>query len=132
VSAPSDSATDTQTCINDWCNRPRKARGFCKPCYSRGHQAGDFARSEMRPQEIHQRRRNDDVDEIAVQRLIAGDIPEHTTVGEREAAIRHLHATGLSDSQIGARIGVSSSCVFYRRKALGLPANPQQHPRGLR
>lgn len=117
--------TETRTCINEWCDRPRKARGYCKACYSRGLQAGDFSRSAMRPNEIHAQRRDEDIDEIAVERLIAGEIPEHTTVGEREAAIRHLHAEGLSDSQIGARIGVTSSCVFYRRKALGLPANPQ-------
>lgn len=116
--------TETRTCINEWCDRPRKARGFCKSCYSRGFQAGDMTRAAMRPREIYALRR-EDIDEIAVERLIAGDIPQHTTVGEREAAIRQLHAEGLSDAQIGARIGVTASCVFYRRKALGLPANPQ-------
>lgn len=122
--------TDTRTCTNDWCDRPHRARGFCNACYSRGLQAGDFGRSAMRPFEIYKQRR-EDIDEIAVDRLIAGDIPDHTTIGEREAAIRRLHADGLSDSQIGARIGVSGSCVYYRRKSLGLPANPQwQHSRG--
>lgn len=116
--------TETRTCINEWCTRPHVALGYCKACYSRGFQAGDMTRAAMRPFEIHAVRR-EDVDEIAVERLIAGDPPEHITVGEREAAIRRLHATGLSDPQIGARIGVSASCVFYRRKALGLAANPQ-------
>lgn len=116
--------TDTQTCINDWCDRTRHARGFCKPCYFRGLNAGDMTRATMRPREIIALKHHD-IDGMAVERLIAGDIPEHTTIGEREAAIRVLHATGMSDTQIGARIGVSASCVFYRRKALGLPANPQ-------
>lgn len=118
--------TDTPTCVNDWCDRPRDARGFCRPCYFRGKSAGDWTRATMRPREIialkHQ-----DIDNVAVARLVAGDIPERTTIGEREAAIKLLHAQGLSDPQIGARIGVTASCVFYRRKALGLPANPQQH-----
>lgn len=120
--------TDTPTCTNEWCNRPRVARDFCKPCYNRGLQAGDMTRATMQPLEIITRRR-EDIDETAVERLIAGDIPEHTTIGEREAAIRHLHALGLSDRRIGDRIGVSAACVYYRRKALGLPANHRQHPR---
>lgn len=117
-----NTTTETQTCINDWCNRPRKARGYCRPCYARGQQAGDMTRATMQPREIITLR-HQDIDDIAVQRLITGDIPEHTTIGERETAIRHLHALGLSDKQIGTRIGVSAACVFYRRKALGLPAN---------
>lgn len=116
--------TDTQTCTNEWCNRPRCARGFCRPCYFRGLQAGDMTRSTMQPFAICAQK-HEDVDDVAVQRLITGDIPEHTTIGERETAIRHLHALGLSDSQIGRRIGVSASCVYYRRKALALPANQQ-------
>lgn len=119
--------THTTTCTNDWCNRPPAARGYCKTCYSRGKQAGDMTRATLRPFEILQLR-HEDIDEIAVERLIAGDKPEHTTIGEREAAIRHLHAAGLSDRRIGEHIGVSAACVYYRRRALGLPANPQQHP----
>lgn len=116
-----------QTCINDWCDRPSDARGFCRACYFRGRSAGDWARASMRPFEITALK-HQDIDEIAVQRLIAGDVPERTTIGEREAAIRALHAEGLSDSQIGRRIGVSAACVFYRRKYLGIPANPQRRP----
>jgi hypothetical protein len=120
---------NAETCINDWCNRPRKIRGYCRPCYSRGLQAGDMTRAAMQPGEIYALRR-EDVDEIAVQRLIAGNPPQHTTIGERETAIRHLHALGLSDRQIGRRIGVSAACVYYRRKWLGLPANPRQQRPG--
>lgn len=119
--------TETPTCTNDWCNRPRAARGFCKPCYNRGHQASDMTRAAMRPFQISALR-HEDVDEMVVERLIAGDPPEHTTIGEREAAIRQLHAAGLSDPQIGERIGVSAACVYYRRKSLGLPAN-WPHPK---
>lgn len=118
--------TDTDTCTNDWCNRPRASRGFCRPCYSRGHYAGDMTRATLRPLEIVALKHHD-IDDIAVQRLIAGDKPEHTTIGEREAAIRQLHAQGLSDPEIGRRIGVSAACVYYRRKALALPANPSKH-----
>ena len=85
-----------------------------------------MTRATMRPLEIIALR-HQDVDDVAVERLIAGDKPEHTTIGEREAAIRHLHATGWSDPKIAAHIGVSAACVYYRRKALGLPANPNKH-----
>lgn len=89
-----------------------------------------MTRAEMRPYEINTLRR-EDVDPVAVQRLVAGDIPEHATVGDRDAAIRQLHAAGLSDPQIGKRIGVSVSCVRHRRKSLGLATNnPQHHSKG--
>ena len=120
--------TEIQACVNEWCDRPRKARGYCRVCYSRGFQARDMARAALRPFEVCAQR-HQDVDEAAVERLVAGDVPERTTIGEREAAIRLLHAAGLSDPQIGARIGVSASCVYYRRQALGLPANTAQRAR---
>ena len=121
-------ATGNQACVNEWCDRPRKARGFCARCYSRGFQAGDMRRCALRPFEVCAQR-HEDVDETAVERLVAGDIPERTTIGEREAAIRRLHATGLSDPQIAARIGATASTVFYRRQALGLPANNPKRTR---
>lgn len=117
-------STALRLCLNAWCGRPHKARGFCVACYHRGMRTGDLDNAKLRPFEVCALK-HADVDEVAVQRLVAGDVPEHTTIGEREAAIRQLHAAGLSDGQIGARIGVSADCVRRRRIALGLPANYQ-------
>jgi hypothetical protein len=64
-----------------------------------------------------------DVDEIAVGRLLAGDAPERTTLGEREEAVRRLHAYGLNDREIADRLRRTVQFVCRTRSRLGLPAN---------
>lgn len=117
--------TQTQTCINDWCERPRRAGGYCTVCYQRGYRAGDMTRAAMRPYQIWTVA-SADIDEAAVERLVAGDPPERTTTGERRSAIRRLHALGLSDRQIADCVQCTVCTVWRARKRLGLPANPQQ------
>lgn len=107
----------TRTCSNDWCDRPHSGRGFCKQCYARGAKAGDWSRCLKVAGRAALERA--DVDPIAVQRLIDGDPPERTTLGEREAAVRALHALGLTDRQIAERMRWPR--VQQMRKRLGLP-----------
>lgn len=63
------------------------------------------------------------VDPIAVERTIAGDRPNHLSRAERRAALTYLHSLGLSDSQIGARLGLDKDAAFQARSRAGLPPN---------
>lgn len=111
------------TCINDWCERPHHAQGYCGPCYTRGRNVGDMSRSAMRPYEVLATRRAD-IDEMAVTRLVDGDMPGHTTAGERWEAVRRLHALGLDDGEIATRVHLAPQSVWrIRNRELGLPAN---------
>lgn len=114
--------TARKPCVNDWCERPRLGRmEYCSVCYHRGYSAGDMARCAMRPHEIWASAYGN-VDEAVVARLVAGVAPEGATVGERGEAVRRLHALGLNDGQIAARMGVSLPTVWRTRTRLGLPA----------
>ncbi|MFE9337783.1 hypothetical protein [Streptomyces sp. NPDC007063] len=64
-----------------------------------------------------------DVDEVAVQRLVDGDPPERTQLGDREEAVRRLHAQGLNDREIADRLRRRVLYVWRVRDRLGLPAN---------
>ena len=47
----------------------------------------------------------------------------HKRVGDQHLqAIRDLNAAGLSDSEIGRRLGIAHSTVSLRRNRMGLPA----------
>lgn len=108
----------SRRCSNDWCDRPHSARGFCAQCYWRGWMSGDWTRATRKYREWERQRL--DVDPVAVQRLIAGDPPERTTVGEREAAVRELHAQGASDREIAFRLSLPMGSVGGIRRRLGL------------
>lgn len=110
-----------RTCANDWCTRPLHAKGFCQICYRRGWAAGDMTRAQIRYENWGQSRSS--VDEVVVDRLCAGDIPEDTTLGEREAAVRRLHALGLNDREIGVRLRRPVKYATKVRRRLGLPPN---------
>ena len=108
-------------CANTWCTRPHHAKGYCATCYQRAWSTSDPARATTVHREWQLSRA--DVDEIAVQRLTAGDPPERTTLGEREEAVRRLHAHGLNDRQIADRMHRRVLFVWRIRDRLGLPAN---------
>ena len=117
-----------QPCANTWCSRPRRSKGYCEACYQRAWRSGDPARATTLHTPYSVTR--NDIDEAAVQRIVDGDPPDHTTVGEREEAVRRLHAYGLNDREIADRIGHSISMVWNTRTRLGLPRN-QRGPRRL-
>lgn len=112
---------NTPTCANDWCDRPRHAKGFCGVCYRRGWAAGDMARSRIRYENWGQSRAS--IDDVVVDRLCAGDVPEDTTLGEREEAVRRLHALGWNDAEIGNRLRRQPKFATLVRRRLGLPPN---------
>lgn len=114
-------------CSNDWCDRKHFARGYCHTCYHRGWSSGDMARAATVHFEWDLSRV--DVDEAAVRRLMAGDPPERTTLGDREEAVRRLHAFGLNDREIADRMRRRVLFVWRVRDRLGLPANQRGHAR---
>lgn len=95
------------------CKQKYFARGLCTMHYQRDRKWGD-------PE--HTRRT--DVDQIAIDRTLAGDRPEVLTLGEREECIRQLHARGCRDRAIAAMVGLTQPAVWYARQRLGLPALP--------
>lgn len=108
-----------RSCSNDWCDRPARKRGFCQACYDRGRYHGDMAHAAMLPGQFIPEN-----DEAAIERLVAGDRPARTTIGEREEAVRRLHAPGLNDGEIAARLGCYlHSAWVIRNRRLGLPPN---------
>lgn len=110
-----------KSCANDWCTRPHHARGYCTICYRRGWAAGDMRRARIRYENWGQSRI--DVDEEAVDRLVAGDIPDETTLGERETAVRRLHTLGWNDVEIATRLRRPPKYATKVRRRLGLPPN---------
>jgi hypothetical protein len=116
-----------QPCTNDWCDRLQHARGYCHACYQRGWSTGDMGRAATVHREWDLSRV--DVDEAAVQRLMAGNPPERTTLGDREEAVRRLHSFGLNDREIAERMHRRVLYVWRVRDRLGLPANQRGHAR---
>lgn len=108
-------------CANSWCTRPHHAKGYCPICYRRGWAAGDMRRARIRYGNWGQSRAN--VDDVVVDRLCAGDVPEDTTLGEREAAVRRLHTLGMTDPEIAARLRRPRQYPMKVRWRLGLPPN---------
>lgn len=53
-----------------------------------------------------------EVDEMAVERLVAGDRPEQFTSFERREAVRQLHQLGVSKKEIARRLGVHDRQVY--------------------
>lgn len=65
-----------------------------------------------------------DVDEVVVERVVAGDhnyVPAHLRPEERQAALCRLAGT-LPDDAIANRLDVATRTVLRRRARLGLPA----------
>jgi len=72
-------------------------------------------------------RANDDVDESAIELAISGEGVD-LTPAERRIAIRRLHADGLTDPEIAARIRCSDRTVLrIRFHEFGLPHNDTNH-----
>lgn len=114
-------ATDGRECANAWCTRLHHARGYCAICYRRGWAAGDMRRARIRYTNWGQSRTS--VDDVVVDRLCAGDVPEETTLGEREAAVLRLHTLGMTDPEIAARLRRPRQYPMKVRHRLGLPPN---------
>lgn len=69
--------------------------------------------------------RHDELDEVAVLRLMAGTlrIPDRARSPERVEAIRRLAAAGLDDQAIAERIGMNTDDAVHRIRArAGIPA----------
>jgi DNA-binding CsgD family transcriptional regulator len=64
----------------------------------------------------------DELDEVAVARIMAGTLRPIARAPERVEAIRQLAASGLNDREIGALIGISADAVLKTRKRNGIPA----------
>jgi hypothetical protein len=59
------------------------------------------------------------VDEVAVERVLAGEVLE-LTEAEREVVVERLARLGLADGQIADRIGVWTETVLRTRRRLGI------------
>lgn len=91
------------------------ARGLCRTCYSR-HRHG---RRVAGTYPSGRSRLDDDVDEIAVERVITGCGAGITlSVRERETAVCELTRRGCSNSQTARRVGVSTRTVERIRARL--------------
>lgn len=100
-------------CRVDGCPNRHNAKGFCAMHYARWRRHGDPEWTPLR-----------EVDEIAVERAISGDRPEHLTTGEREEIVRRLHRLRMTDQQIAEYLDVGDTAVWTIRQRLGLPAVP--------
>ncbi|MGW8430912.1 hypothetical protein ACWGJ9_07280 [Curtobacterium citreum] len=76
-------------------------------------------------------RGKDDVDESAVDLALTGT-PVRLTQAERREAVRTLHAAGLTDPTIAARLGCSDRTVLRDRDAMGLPYNDNPYTSATR
>lgn len=100
------------TCQADNCTQKHVARGYCTKHYQRLTATGS---PDCKPSR--------DIDEIAVDRAVAGERAGDLNLGEREAAVRRLHREGLTDGRIAVRVGLKRTGVKSIRERLGLPGN---------
>lgn len=141
----------TETCTIPDCGKPVIARGWCEGHYRRWRRHGSpvggrHVRTGCRVEEctephdshglcaVHRerwRRHGDpewvplvEVDEIAVERAIRGDRPDHLTTGEREEVVKRLHRLNFSDGRIAEHLDVGATAVQQIRSRTGLPAVP--------
>lgn len=139
------------TCTITGCRKPRVARGWCEGHYRRWRRHGDplggrhfqtgcefdgctrahWSKGLCVMHYQRARRHGDpdwpsrhDVDEIAVERAIRGERPEHLTTGEREEIVRRLHRLRYSDGLIAEHLDIGATAVQVIRERLGLPAVP--------
>lgn len=68
------------------------------------------------------KRGDQDVDEVAVARAVAGDPPGRLSVAEREAAVAELSLMGVGVVEIARRLRCDRQTVWMTRKRLGLVA----------
>lgn len=100
----------TEGCRVDDCENPHDAKGLCALHYERMVRHGD---PEWTPGEV---------DDIAVERAVRADRPEHLTVAEREEVVRRLNRLGFTDGRIAEHLDIGTSGVWAIRRRLGLPA----------
>lgn len=86
----------------------------CRPCGWRHFlvtQYGTYRPQRMTPLCVQP----DEVDEMVIERLIAGDPPAGATTAERQYAAEILTRRGLSARQIAERMGLSARTVVRLR-----------------
>lgn len=103
-------------CRIEGCPNPHSAKGMCAMHYERWHRHGDPHWEPLT-----------EVDDIAVERAIRGDRPEHLTTGEREEIVRRLHRLRYSDGRIAEHLDIGATGVQMIRARLELPAVPIEH-----
>lgn len=95
----------------------RAGQPLCEPCRE-AERAYEREYDRTRPPRY-------DIDEMAVERAVAGDPPTQLTIAEREEAVRRLHALNYSDRGIARRLGIAERTAHrIRHDRLGLPAVP--------
>lgn len=98
-------------CRIDGCANPHGAKGMCAMHYERWRRHGDPNWEPFT-----------EVDEVAVERAVRGERPDHLTTGEREGVVRRLHRLCYSDGRIAEHLDVGATAVQQIRARLGLPA----------
>jgi DNA-binding CsgD family transcriptional regulator len=69
----------------------------------------------------------DDIDPVAVERAVAGQLAaSKLTVAERAAVVRTLHSRGFTDVRTATWIGLHPDTVTRIRQRVGLPPNPKK------
>lgn len=118
---------------------PRTPGQRCQTCHREGsRQAMAKAREDGRPTaERHEghdvtttkagqlycrtcRRGDQDVDEVAVERAVAGEPPERLTTAEREAAVALLLLEGLGRAEIARRVRCDRAHIGRIKNRLGV------------
>ena len=108
-----------RACTAPGCNAKHLARNYCYVHYWRWYRYGTPT-----PAVLPSR----DVDEIAVERAIAGDPPDHLTFAERELVVRALHARKMPDPWIAEHLDIGPYGVRSIRQRLGLPPVTRTRP----
>lgn len=88
----------------------------CAKHHDRGHKCPNCG---VAPTARHRRKSDGILDEVAIERAMAGDTVALTS-DERDEAIRRLVDAGISDHQIGQRLHVTDRTILRRRQAMNL------------
>jgi ATP/maltotriose-dependent transcriptional regulator MalT len=97
-----------------------RARADGRPTVERhqGHDVTTTAAGRLYCRTCH--RGEHDVDEIAVERAVAGDPPDRLTTAEREAAVTQLVLMGVARDEIARRVNCDRSHIGRIKARLGL------------
>lgn len=72
------------------------------------------------------RLRKTDVDWVLVDRVCAGEKIDNLTIAERREVLRQLAARGMTDAEIGERLGKTKNAVGWLRARHGITAGVKQ------
>lgn len=96
-------------CEWNGCDSTARIKGLCGRHYNRQWAALNVVTDRARWSSVFA-----DVDEIVVERLVAGDLSVTFTSYERREAVRRLVAAGMPKNQIGRHLGMKSARQVYR------------------